>query len=193
MRRFSSFLFASAVSVLASAASAQTPAPAAPPQLPAPPAAWTAPPAAPYAAPGPWAPVQYAPAPGYGYGYGPPGAWWPPPAPMVPRGTERRSRAMMITGFTLAGVGATALAAGAVFYKAATSIVYDIACFEGPCSSPSPPTGAPIAVMAIGGALFAVGLPIGIYGSTSKPPESMGRWAPEVALGPTSAKLHWSF
>lgn len=181
MRRCLGLLFASTVSFLAAPASAQAPAATAP----APPA-----PAA-YPPPG----AGWAPPAGYYPYYAPPPTWGAPPTVFVDAeegGTHRRSPAMMITGFTMAGVGVGALLTGAFFYMAETSVQYEVYdCIDcGGWGNSNDPPGAPIAAMVVGGLMVAVGVPIGIVGSRKK---KQADPVPGLEVGAASARLRWTF
>jgi hypothetical protein len=171
MRR-TSLLLAVGFSLFASRASAQS-----------------APPPPPVAAPSLQA---YAPAPGYsGYSrYAPPPVIWPTPPSDDARGAERRSPALIATGFTMVGVGLATLSFGAFAYMVESSIQYDGDCMDTCVSRPTHSIGS-VATMIAGGVLFAVGLPLGIYGATKQPRGDDAM--PEVAVGPSAARLRWAF
>lgn len=190
MRCIPASLAVAALLAFASNSSAQQP--------PAPPPVWAPPAPAPYyGPPGAWAPPGYAPVP-YAMppGYAPPAAYVPL-AEHPARGTERRSTVMMITGFSIAGLGVTSLVLGSVVYTmAAAPVQYDMMCFQAPCGDTIPPSSSRgkaggIGMMIAGSALVAVGLPIGIYGATKKPREVSP--VPRVAIGPAAANLRWTF
>jgi hypothetical protein len=135
----------------------------------------------------------YAPAPGYsGYsGHAPPPVTWPTPPSEDARGAERRSPAMIATGFTMVGIGLATLSFGAFAYMMESSIQYDVAdCMDTCASRPTHSIGS-VATMIAGGTLFAVGLPLGIYGATKQPRGDDAM--PEIAVGPSSARLRWAF
>ena len=171
-------------------------------------------------------PAAASPGPGYGYG-APPPAGYPAPAYALPTGyylpaygapagyyapdarpwayrdeagTERRSPAMMITGFTMAGIGVGGVITGALVFAFSQAVQYDLAieCIQAPCysgyeSSPSAGEVGGVAAMVGGGLLVAVGLPLGIYGSAKKPHEDQASPVPQVSLGPTGGKVRWTF
>ena len=169
-------------------------------------------------------PTPASPGPGYGYGSSAPPAGYPAPAYAAPTGdylpiygapagyyapdarpwafhdirsTERRSPAMMITGFSMVGVGVGAVITGAFIYSASQNIVYGLCVTEEQCNSTprSAQAGAAggIAAMVSGGLLIAVGLPLGIVGSARKPRKDQASPVPQVSVGPTGGSLRWTF
>jgi hypothetical protein len=170
-------------------------------------------------------PASAAPSPGYGYGYGaPPAAGYAAPAYGAPsgyylpaygaaagyyasdtrpwayrdaQGTERRSPAMMITGFSMVGVGVGAVITGALVYTFSQSVQYDYLCAQEPCYSPSQSTSSSavggVAAMVGGGLFVAVGLPLGIVGAAKKPREDQASPVPQVSVGPTGGAARWTF
>jgi hypothetical protein len=203
MKTFPCLLACSALltaAAIAPAALAQDPAAASP----GPGYGYGAPPAAGYPAAGYPAPAYAAPTGYYLPAYGAPAGYYGPDArPWAYRneqGTERRSPAMMITGFTMAGIGVGGVITGALVFAFSQAVQYDgaIECIQAPCysgysSSPSAGEVGGVAAMVSGGLLIAVGLPLGIYGSGKKPREDQASPVPQVSLGPTGGRVRWTF
>jgi hypothetical protein len=196
MKTFPCLLACSALltaTAIAPAAFAQDPAAASPSYgYGAPPPAGYSAPA--YAAPGGYyLPTYGAPA---GY-YGPEGRPW---AYRDEQGTERRSPAMMITGFTMMGLGVGGVITGALTFAFSQAVQYDLAieCVQAPCysgyqSSPSAGEVGGVIAMVSGGLLVAVGLPLGIVGASRKPRENQASVVPQVSVGPTGGSARWTF
>ena len=185
MRRFASLLAGASLALSAAHAGAQVPAP---PAAPAPPVATASPPvatASPSADP-PYESWQHG-----GMSYG---VWV-----RATRGTARRSTGMMITGISLALLGATLMGFGTGVYGSASGECHTVVTPDTSIQSCAPATGHATGMALLGAGLvtLGIGIPLTVLGAAEVPHAEAGARAPAprlaFSLGMQSAGLTLRF